>query len=268
MNFVSQIIDTFRSLADVYKAIGDYEQAYYHLLAFHNIWQGIYSHDSEQRIHAVLANSEIKKVQREAEEQRIKTHYLSRALSNVQKSDEEKTHLLMQLATQAKMLEQLAREDGLTGLSNRRWLDIQLNYEFERARRFDHSFVIAMIDLDNFKSVNDTLSHLTGDEVLRQIAKILRSSCRGVDTVGRYGGEEFVLLLVETTLDQAQEICQKLIQNIRGHSWQALHPRLEKVTLSVGLADNNDIGSVVEMLSIADSQLYRAKRQGKDQVCY
>ena len=94
----------------------------------------------------------------------------------------------------------LAREDGLTGIANRRWLDITLTKEFERAERFHHPLSVAMIDLDDFKMVNDRFSHLIGDEVLRRTAQLLRDRCRSVDLAGRYGGEEFLLILVEDTL--------------------------------------------------------------------
>jgi diguanylate cyclase (GGDEF)-like protein len=168
---------------------------------------------------------------------------------------------------QSKMLEQLAREDGLTGLSNRRWLDIELNLEFERARRFDHPFSVAMIDLDNFKSVNDRFSHLVGDEVLRIAAKLLRTSCRDVDVVGRYGGEEFTLILIETTAAQGAKICAEILKQFREYPWTQVHPGLEKLTASVGVCDNNGKESPREMVATADELLYRAKKQGKDRVC-
>jgi diguanylate cyclase (GGDEF)-like protein len=255
------------ALAEVYQAIGDFEQALDHYRTYHNIWKSFYSQDAERRIHAIIARSEIEKARQDAEEERYKTYQLSQALNEAKRSETEKTRLLSQLEIQAEMLEQLAREDGLTGLNNRRWLDVQLNHEFERARRFSHPFSIAMLDVDDFKSVNDRFSHQVGDEVLRQIAKILRASCRMVDCIGRYGGEEFMIILVETTPQQAHEICTKILDQMRGFDWSQIHTGMGPITLSIGLGQNVNVQTPADMISTADKQLYRAKQQGKDQIC-
>jgi diguanylate cyclase (GGDEF)-like protein len=267
ININEKIRNARYALAEVYQAIGDFEQALNHYRIYHNIWKSFYSQDSERRIQAIFARSEIEKARQDAEEERYKTHQLSQALSEAQKSENEKSRLLSQLEIQAEMLEQLAREDGLTGLNNRRWLDVQLNQEFERARRFQHPFSIAMLDVDHFKSINDRFSHQVGDEVLRQIAKILRTSCRLVDCIGRYGGEEFMIILVETTPTQAHEICTKIMDNIRGFDWSLIHENIDQVTLSIGLGENVNTQTPAEMVAIADRQLYRAKQQGRDQIC-
>jgi diguanylate cyclase (GGDEF)-like protein len=255
------------ALAEIYQAVGDFEQALNHYRIYHNIWKSFYSQDAERRIHAIIARSEIEKAKQDAEEERSKRHELSQALNEAQRSENEKARLLSQLEIQAEMLEQLAREDGLTGLNNRRWLDVQLNHEFERARRFRHPFSIAMLDVDNFKSVNDRFSHQVGDEVLRQIAKILRISCRIVDCIGRYGGEEFMIILVETTPRQAYEICSKIMDQMHIFDWSLIDKRLDSITLSIGLGQNTSVQTPADMVSIADKQLYRAKQQGKDQIC-
>jgi diguanylate cyclase (GGDEF)-like protein len=266
-NVNEKIRNAHYALAEVYKAIGDFEQALNHYRIYHNIWKSFYSQDAERRIHAILARSEIEKARQDAEQERYKTYQLSQALNEAQRSENEKTRLLSQLEIQAQMLEQLAREDGLTGLNNRRWLDVQLNHEFERARRFEHPFSVAMLDVDDFKSVNDHFSHQVGDEVLRQIARILRTSCRMVDCIGRYGGEEFMIILVETTPQQAHEICAKIMDQMHGFDWPQIHKGMDPITLSIGLGQNTNAQTPAEMVSIADKQLYRAKQQGRDQIC-
>jgi diguanylate cyclase (GGDEF)-like protein len=267
INVNSQTWNAHSLLAEVYKTIGDFEQALDHYHIYHNLWKNYYSQDSERRIHAIIAQAEIEQARRDAEEHRKKSHQLSQALTKAKRSENEKTKMLNQLELQSRILEQLTREDGLTGLSNRRWLDIQINQEFERARRFNHPLSIAIMDIDNFKSVNDQYSHLVGDEVLRQVAKILRSSCRVVDCVGRYGGEEFLIILVETKIEQAEELCNKIINNVRTFTWQTIHPSLKKITLSIGVSQNLQLQTPAEMIAIADGQLYRAKQQGKDRIC-
>ncbi len=266
MNINEKMRNAHNALAEVYRAIGDFEQALSHYRIYHKVWKSFYSQDSERRIHAIIARSEIEKARQDAEQERLKRHELSQALSEAKKSENEKTRLLRQLEIQAEMLEQLAREDGLTGLSNRRWLDIQANQEFERARRFSHPFSIAMLDVDDFKSVNDRFSHQVGDEVLKQIARILRTSCRVVDCVGRYGGEEFMIILVETTPQQAHEICLKITEQMRDFTWPSIHPEINRITLSIGMSHNANAQTPSEMIAIADQQLYRAKQQGKDQI--
>lgn len=109
----------------------------------------------------------------------------------------------MQRDLDAEVLKQMAREDGLTGIANCRWLDFQFAQEFERAQRFEHPLTVALLDIDYFKNVNDRFSHQTGDAVLRTAARLLRDSCRSVDVLGRYGGEEFMLVLVETPCESA-----------------------------------------------------------------
>ncbi len=257
-----------RLLSGVYEELKNFGPALNHYQLYDQIWQQVHSQETERRIQALVARTEIEKAQRDAEAQRRKSHELSEALDAVQKADSDKARLLQQLEMQAKTLEQLAREDGLTGVANRRWLDVQFSQEFERARRFHHPLSIAMIDLDNFKAVNDTYSHLTGDEVLRRLAKLFRDNCRSVDLVGRYGGEEFTLILVETSLSQALAICQKMCREVEQYAWQSVHPNLQKISVSIGLASNQGKTSPEELLAAADKQLYCAKKRGKNQVCF
>lgn len=256
-----------RLLSQVYEEMTDFRPALNHYQLYDQTWQRIHSQETERRIQALVARSEIEKAQREVEAQRLKTYELTLALDAVQKADQQKTLLLHQLETQAKMLEQLAREDGLTGIANRRWLDVQVMQEFERARRFSHPLSIAMIDLDDFKLINDSHSHLVGDEVIRRFAKLLRDHSRSVDIVGRYGGEEFMFILVETALDEAVTICEKLRLEVERYSWATVHPDLKKITISIGLCNNQKAVSPEMMLTVADKQLYRAKSQGKNRVC-
>lgn len=267
IRLISQMWNAHNLLAEVHKTKGDFKKALEHFESYHIIWKNYYSRDSERRIHAIIAQAEIEKARRDAEEHRIRSNALSRALHEAKQAETEKAKTLSQLEMQSRVLEQLTREDGLTGLSNRRWLDIQVNQEFERARRFAHPLTIALLDVDNFKSVNDRFSHLLGDKVLRQVATLLRESCRSVDCVGRYGGEEFMIILVETGLEPARALCNKILKNIRDFPWHTIHPELWQVTASIGICDNSELRSPSEMIAIADKQLYRAKQQGKDQVC-
>lgn len=165
----------------------------------------------------------------------------------------------------AQELERQALEDTLTGLHNRRFMDTDLPREFERTRRFGREFTLAIVDVDDFKQVNDRWSHQVGDHVLAEIAGILRNACRGMDGVIRYGGDEFVLYFPEARLATGRNICQRILKRVRGHNWDILAPGLA-VTLTIGLASSESVDQASELLQLADAQLRSAKEAGKDRV--
>ncbi|MDI6741049.1 MAG: GGDEF domain-containing protein [Candidatus Edwardsbacteria bacterium] len=189
---------------------------------------------------------------------------LNRSLAE---ANEQKTRLLEQLQMQARELEQQSREDGLTGLYNRRYLDFRIENEFARAKRYNRNLAVIMGDIDLFKRVNDTYSHLVGDEVLKVIAHLFRENLREVDFVARYGGEEFVMLLPETPSNGAIMVCERIRSEIEHYNWGAVRPGL-KVTMSFGLANDVSVKDHNEMLGKADAKLYEAKKNGRNQVRY
>ncbi len=152
-------------------------------------------------------------------------------------------------------VEALARSDSLTGLPNRRTLDEQLPREMARARRAESDLCLAIIDLDHFKAYNDTHGHLAGDEVLRRCAMAWDSELRGEDTIVRFGGEEFLVVLPDTSPEQAFEIVERL---------RAATP--DEQTCSAGLACWDFVESAEDLVGRADSALYRAKAAGRDRV--
>lgn len=169
------------------------------------------------------------------------------------------------IQSQQSELERLAIEDSLTGLFNRRYADARLAEEYERARRYRRSFSIAIADIDHFKLVNDTFSHLVGDEVLRQLADLLRAEIRAVDVVARYGGEEFVLIFPETTEETAYGVCEKIRWSVERHNWHVVADGLA-VTISIGLAGDRGADSLRGIIAVADNRLYKAKQAGRNRV--
>jgi diguanylate cyclase (GGDEF)-like protein len=161
-------------------------------------------------------------------------------------------------------LQRQAFEDELTGLHNRRFLDTDLPRELERTSRFGHELTLAVLDVDGFKEVNDCYSHQVGDQVLMELGAILARSCRAVDSVVRYGGDEFVLYFPETGLAAGFAVCERIINEVRLNDWQDIAPGL-RVTLSIGLAAARG-GSAAELLDRADAQLYQAKLSGKNRL--
>jgi diguanylate cyclase (GGDEF)-like protein len=201
---------------------------------------------------------------REQVEQR--TGDLREQAERLQAADVEKTRLLSQLRQQSEAFERQAREDELTGLANRRAFDERLATEFARARRSGSSLCLALVDIDHFKQVNDLHSHAVGDRVLRLVAEQMRIQCRGIDSVSRWGGEEFALLFPYTELEDAVLVCDRLRAAIEAMDFSGVAPGLQ-VTVSIGVASCHGLGQHEKLVSLADKALYRAKQSGRNLVC-
>lgn len=164
-------------------------------------------------------------------------------------------------------LQQLADRDGLTGAGNRRLFEQQLQQEFLRSRRSRHALSIILIDVDNFKRINDESGHLVGDTVLKEIVSVTRTALRTQDHLSRYGGEEFVILLPETGLQQARRVAERILEANRAHRVNTDAGPI-RYTLSLGLShlqvNDRDPWQIVQR---ADASLYSAKRLGRDRLC-
>jgi two-component system cell cycle response regulator len=163
----------------------------------------------------------------------------------------------------------LAVTDELTGLYNRRYFDRHLSLMLEKAQQQDRDMAVMLIDMDFFKSVNDTHGHDTGDSVLREFADRLRRNIRGVDLACRFGGEEFVVLMPDTDWRQAQNVAERVRQAVAEKGFGGSPSRPLALTVSVGLALNEAETDTPEvMLKRADVALYRAKREGRNRVVF
>ncbi len=154
-----------------------------------------------------------------------------------------------------------AMVDGLTGIFNRRYLDINLRKEYNRCERWGKSLSLCMIDIDNFKKINDTKGHPFGDQVLMRVATVLKNTVRDEDVLCRYGGEEFLVVLPETDEIGAMVLAKRLYAAARQDNFLSMH----HVTFSAGLATYPDIKTADGLLAAADRALYQAKYNGKDQ---
>ncbi|MCU7801511.1 MAG: GGDEF domain-containing protein, partial [gamma proteobacterium symbiont of Lucinoma myriamae] len=166
-----------------------------------------------------------------------------------------------------KELEFRARHDCLTGLFNRMELEKECQEEITRARRYQHSFSIFLVDIDYFKQINDKYGHLSGDQVLQQFAAFLQKTVRVTDYVARYGGEEFVVILPETTLKKAEELAERLrIQTTELTT--SLKQTDIKITVSIGISSYPEHGeSYEQILEAADTAMYQSKTGGRNSVC-
>jgi diguanylate cyclase (GGDEF)-like protein len=162
-------------------------------------------------------------------------------------------------------MKQLAYLDGLTGIFNRRFFELRITEEIERARRYGHSLTLIMADIDLFKCLNDEFGHLLGDEVLRQVSSLFHQQIRKIDVVCRYGGEEFGILLPQTSAQDGMGVAEKLRKIVEGWQFPGV-PRTVKI--SAGVAAYPDHGTTRdELVRAADTGLYAAKQAGRNRVC-
>jgi diguanylate cyclase (GGDEF)-like protein len=159
--------------------------------------------------------------------------------------------------------EEAAFTDHLTGLANRRRFERQLEREVARTLRYGHPFCLLMLDVDQFKLVNDTHGHEAGDEALNRVARTLQEGTRGIDVAARVGGEEFGIILTETTLQGGIEVAERLRLAIKSVDI----PLVGRITASFGVAEcPSGAQTARELVALADAALYDAKRQGRDRV--
>jgi diguanylate cyclase (GGDEF)-like protein len=159
----------------------------------------------------------------------------------------------------------LAITDDLTGLYNRRYFMEKLLQQKALSERDDSDFVVFYCDLDHFKLINDTFGHHTGDIVLQKFSEILRSSIREIDYAARFGGEEFVCLLVNTDIDNAIKVTERIRESLASYNFSDIAPALHS-TVSIGIANFKRFNTIQETLTCADHRMYRAKQLGRNKV--
>ncbi len=181
-------------------------------------------------------------------------------------SRKEKERLEKMVKERTLEIELFSKTDALTGLWNRGYLDEMLNMEFKRARRYQHEFAILIIDLDLFKRINDNYGHLAGDKVLRQASQKIRNSLRETDFVGRYGGEEIVVILTETKVEYVETIANKLLSGIAATTVE-IDGHSINFTASIGASYlRKETQTIESLFQEADEALYHAKKNGRNQV--
>lgn len=156
----------------------------------------------------------------------------------------------------------LSQRDGLTGLYNRRYLDTFLKSELERCSRYNTTVCVLLLDLDHFKSYNDTYGHLAGDEALKHLAATISKGRRATDIIARYGGEEFAVVLPETNVAGAKAVAEHIRADVIAMNWLML-----PVTVSIGVAVAEDsLTTPTAVLQCADHALYASKTGGRNRV--
>lgn len=164
-------------------------------------------------------------------------------------------------------LKEIAMKDGLTGLYNHALLIELFEKEIDKQQRNNGSISFAMIDIDNFKKINDTYGHISGDTVLKELSNILMSSVRGGDIVGRYGGEEFSIVFPDIDEQNAFQLCERIRKEVEDFNFE-IGIETVKITISIGI-NFNELKGIInkrEIIQKADEALYRAKHNGRNRV--
>jgi diguanylate cyclase (GGDEF)-like protein len=165
------------------------------------------------------------------------------------------------------MLLAMALHDALTGVYKREFFLGELHREFERSRRHRRPLALILLDIDHFKLVNDELGHVAGDDALRQVANVIRVGLREGDLCGRYGGEEFAVLLPETDLDGARLAAERIRHDVENYTFKLTGGHKRHITLSAGVALlDQSMQDKVDLVDAADKLLYRAKQAGRNRV--
>lgn len=172
----------------------------------------------------------------------------------------------LELESMNGQLRQLSKTDFLTELNNRGTWEQSLQHEFKRAKRSGHSSCLLMCDIDHFKRINDTYGHAAGDVVIKQVAHAVKKNLRETDIAGRYGGEEFAVLLVDTTADQAQYFAERLRKTVENMQME-FNQQLLKATISIGIAQfNPEMAEYRQWIELADKGLYTSKADGRNRI--
>ncbi len=190
-----------------------------------------------------------------------------RSMLRIKRLQDELDEKNRELEIANKRLRKLSITDGLTELFNHRHIHELLHEEFERSKRTEEPIAVAMLDLDRFKQVNDTYGHPTGDVILYETAEILRDTAREIDMPGRYGGEEFIVILPGTTEDEAEKFAERIRRRVEEHVYRDEDTEV-RMTLSAGVASYPapGIDGPDTLLKRADEALYAAKESGRNRV--
>ena len=208
--------------------------------------------DMAERLQAHTANLEHKVAERSA---------------RIRQQNQELERVNADLAGINTQLERLATTDALTGLHNRRYLQQALDFELARGQRAEHPFCLLMMDIDHFKRVNDSYGHAVGDKVLIQVAQILQENLRNIDLRARWGGEEFVALLLDSQRDAGLQVAEKIRAVLERTEIHADLDEPVRVTISIGVASSPADGvEDRKLFAHADAALYRAKEGGRNRV--
>ncbi len=254
------VTDVNGLLADAYAALGDFENAYRHQKLHQQLVLTQSQKKAASQLELYKMRLELEQATRRAEQERAARRELAQSLDQL-------GDVHRQLAARAVELERSSYRDSLTELANRRYFDERLGDLSARSLEADQDLSLIVLDLDDFKGINDRYGHLKGDDVLRATARILQASTRRSDLAARLGGEEFaVLLTAQVHPSDLHARAEQLRRSFQDYDWDTVIPGV-RPTISIGAARLSEAeGQPLKLLALADRRLYAAKRAGRNQV--
>lgn len=240
------------------KAAGQFEAALHHCEVYHALELHRASLQKEVQARLMVNRMEVESALRDGQRAQLEAEVQRQRSASLEADNR-------QLEARTAELQRDTLEDPLTRLGNRRRVDEELPRIFARARESAQPLCLAVADLDHFKRVNDRFGHGVGDKVLRAVSHLFRAKTRTSDLLARTGGEEFLFVFMDTPLDTARDICERLRDSIEDHPWGDVAPGLV-VTLSLGLCTAELDGTAQRLIDCADAALYAAKRSGRNRV--
>lgn len=244
--------EVHQRLAELYKSTGDFERALRHHETYHRLDKEVFNDQSDQRMRALQVQHDVTRAQKEAELYRLENVSLQAEVEHRKQTETE--------------LREIAAKDPLTGVYNRQSFERRAEDVLGQATRSGEPLGLALLDMDEFKALNDTHGHLTGDAVLRALTQRVGSLMRPSDVLGRYGGDEFVLLLRDATREGGRDVAERIRRSIED---QTLAPHAAiKTSVSIGVVHRpaDAETTLLELLERADKVLYQAKKFGKNRV--
>ena len=193
-------------------------------------------------------------------------HNIENIIESFDIPDANKLDVIKKINFMYTQTKQMSVTDPLTHLFNRRHFENEFEREFKRTKRYKNDLSLAVIDIDFFKKINDTYGHSCGDYVLKEVAYLMNQNFRQTDTLFRYGGEEFVVILTETPDTTAKVPLERLRKRIENHIFKFNNQEI-KITISVGVTSKTDFDNCLEMFDDADKALYKAKEEGRNKCC-
>lgn len=266
--YTAELAEATKILSDIYAQMGDYESAYSTIMDYMPLKTELNEKVKEGALIKLKMQYDLSKKEIEADILRQQNAILEEQNRKIQEQTKELGRLNEVLGRQNDDLHQSAIEDYLTGVYNRKYFTLKMQEEFSIAKEQHQNVACIVFDIDRFKNINDTYGHLVGDEVIKHISSICEESLDSDSLIGRFGGDEFMILMVDSTIDDAEIKANELIENIRLEPL-IIDKKPIPVTLSLGVSDNHfgQPTTTDEMINIADKGLYLAKELGRNRCC-
>jgi len=256
--FIQGSLHAHQKLAQIFEQLKDYQQAYDHLKAYLDLEQKLNAEKNELKYKSLETVYRTQSLQTEARIIQNKNDQLEKEITERRWAEEA-------LRQSEEKYRRLANLDPLTGLNNRRYFYTLALNEFKRIKRYFHPLTVMMVDIDHFKKINDQLGHLAGDQILKMVARQLETFLREVDILGRFGGEEFVVLMPETTMEQSISVANRLLRLFTDARFE-VHEKIIQVTVSIGIAPYEEGVPIDRLVDRADKAMQFAKKEGRNRI--